>query len=139
MPEESSITELLQRWSTGDPLALEALIPRVHGELHALAHLYLQRESHEATAPTSLVHDLYLRLLEERKIDWENRHHLFGIAARILCQLLAARARMVPLTGPRTDPYVQSYRIRLLPKVVTRRIVPPDTDAERGMVARTYG
>jgi hypothetical protein len=46
---------------------------------------------------------------------------------------------MVPLTGPRTDPYVQSYRIRLLPKVVTRRIVPPDTDAERGMVARTYG
>ena len=68
MPEESSITELLQRWSTGDPLALEALIPRVHGELHALAHLYLQRESHEATAPTSLVHDLYLRLLEVRKI-----------------------------------------------------------------------
>jgi hypothetical protein len=63
MPEESSITELLQRWSTGDPLALEALIPRVHGE-----HLCLQRESHEATAPTSLVHDLYLRLLEERKI-----------------------------------------------------------------------
>jgi len=93
MPEESSITDLLHRWSTGDPLALEALIPRVHGELHALADLYLQRETHEATAPTSLVHDLYLRLLQEKKIDWENRHHFFGIAARILRQLLVARAR----------------------------------------------
>jgi len=93
IPEESSITDLLQRWSTGDPLALEALIPRVHGELHALADLYLQRETHEATAPTSLVHDLYLRLLQEKKIDWENRHHFFGIAARILRQLLVARAR----------------------------------------------
>jgi RNA polymerase sigma factor (TIGR02999 family) len=93
VPEESSITDLLQRWSTGDPLALEALIPRVHGELHALANHYLQREAHEATAPTSLVHDLYLRLLQEKKIDWENRHHFFGIAARILRQLLVARAR----------------------------------------------
>lgn len=93
VPEESSITDLLQRWSTGDPQALEALIPRVHGELHALADQYLQREAHEATAPTSLVHDLYLRLLQEKKIDWENRHHFFGIAARILRQLLVARAR----------------------------------------------
>lgn len=92
MPEESSITDLLHRWSTGDPLALETLIPRVHGELHALADLYLQRETHEATAPTSLVHDLYLRL-QEKKIDWENRHHFFGIAARILRQLLVARSR----------------------------------------------
>ena len=51
VPEESSITDLLQRWSTGDLLALEALIPLVHGELHTLADRYLQRESHEATAP----------------------------------------------------------------------------------------
>lgn len=93
MPEQDSITELLRRWSAGNPQALEALIPLVHRELHDLAGQYLSREAHESTAPTSLVHDLYLRLLQTKKIDWEDRHHFFGIAARILRQLLVARAR----------------------------------------------
>ncbi len=94
MPDEDSITELLRRWSAGNPHALEALIPLVHRELHDLAGQYLSREAHESTAPTSLVHDLYLRLLQTKKIDWEDRHHFFGIAARILRQLLVTRARM---------------------------------------------
>lgn len=93
MPDPESITELLRRWSAGNPHALEALIPLVHGELHDLAGQYLSREGYESTAPTSLVHDLYLRLLQTKKIDWEDRHHFFGIAARILRQLLVARAR----------------------------------------------
>jgi len=93
VPKEESITELLRRWSAGNPQALEALIPLVHRELHDLAGRYLRQEAFETTAPTSLVHDLYLRLLQAKKIDWENRHHFFGIAARILRQLLVARAR----------------------------------------------
>lgn len=93
MPDEGSITELLRRWSAGNPHALEALIPLVHRELRDLADQYLRREMFETTAPTSLVHDLYLRLLQTKKIDWENRHHFFGIAARTLRQLLVARAR----------------------------------------------
>lgn len=93
MPDEDSITELLRRWSAGNPHALEELIPLVHRELHQLADQYLRQEVHEATAPTSLVQDLYLRLLQAKRIDWENRHHFFGIAARILRQLLVARAR----------------------------------------------
>lgn len=93
LPDEASITELLRGWSAGNPHALEALIPLVHRELHDLAGHYLRQETWETTAPTSLVHDLYLRLLQSKKIDWENRHHFFGIAARILRQLLVARAR----------------------------------------------
>jgi RNA polymerase sigma factor (TIGR02999 family) len=93
LPEEDSITELLRRWSAGSPDALEALIPLVHRELHDLAGQYLRREAFESTAPTSLVHDLYLRLLQTKRIEWEDRHHFFGIAARILRQLLVARAR----------------------------------------------
>jgi RNA polymerase sigma factor (TIGR02999 family) len=93
LPEEDSITELLRRWSAGSPDALEALIPLVHRELHDLAGQYLRREAFESTAPTSLVHDLYLRLLQTKRIEWGDRHHFFGIAARILRQLLVARAR----------------------------------------------
>lgn len=93
MPEQDSITELLRSWSEGKPEALEALIPLVHRELHDLAGQHLRREAFEFTAPTSLVHDLYLRLLQAKRIEWEDRHHFFGIAARILRQLLVARAR----------------------------------------------
>ena len=91
MPE---VTELLQAWSHGEPGALDRLIPVVYGELRRLAHHYLQGERPGATLQsTALVHEAYLRLVKQDPLDWESRKHFFGVASRLIRQVLVDEAR----------------------------------------------
>jgi RNA polymerase sigma-70 factor (ECF subfamily) len=87
---------LLLAWNRGEPEALEALLPLVYDELRRLAARYLrgERDGHTLQA-TALVNEAYLRLIEVRQVQWQNRAHFFAMAARLMRRILvdAARAR----------------------------------------------
>ena len=88
------ITQLLANWGGGDPAAREELIPLVYQELRVLASSYLRRERSEHTLqPTALVHEAYLRLVDQQNVNWENRHHFFGAAAQAMRRILVDHAR----------------------------------------------
>ena len=93
MSSRRDITGLLVRWKDGDPSALDALMPLVYGELRTLARSHLRRERRNHTLqPTALVHELFLRLSADQPA-WQDRAHFFGIAARVMRQVLVAHAR----------------------------------------------
>jgi RNA polymerase sigma factor (TIGR02999 family) len=88
------VTELLLAWSNGDPDALAQLTPLVYGELRRRAAAALRRERQGYTLqPTELVHELYFRLVDQRRIVWRNRAQFFGVAAEMMRRLLVDRAR----------------------------------------------
>ena len=92
MPGE--ITILLNQWRDGDAAAYEALIPYVYPHLHDVAAGYLwQRPGSNTLQPTALVHELYLRLLQQRKADWKDRAHFYTFAAKMMRLILADHAR----------------------------------------------
>lgn len=96
MPDlpKGEVTALLQDWSGGDRQALERLMPLVYGELRRLAGSYLRSERPDHTLqPTALVHEAYLRLIDQRKVVWKNRAHFFGIAAQMMRRILVDHAR----------------------------------------------
>jgi len=96
MAESSSheVTQLLADWSSGNQAALEKLIPLVEAELHRLAHHYMNRERAGHTLQTTaLVDEAYLRLVGQKNIDWHDRAHFFGIAAKLMRQILVDYAR----------------------------------------------
>jgi len=85
---------LLVRWRSGDQQALDTLVPLVYDELRRLAHHYLREErSDHILQSTALVHEAYLRLAGQHPPEWQNRAHFFGIAARIMRQILVEHAR----------------------------------------------
>ena len=93
-PANGEVTALLRDWSGGDQRALERLLPLVYGELRKLAASYLRGERSDHTLqPTALVHEAYLRLVDQRGVDWRNRAHFFGIAARMMRRILVDHAR----------------------------------------------
>lgn len=93
-PSRQAITQLLLDWSGGNRQALDALMPLVAAELHRLARGYLHRESKGHTLqPTALVNELYLRLVDRRKVSWNNRAHFFGFAAQTMRRILVDHAR----------------------------------------------
>ena len=88
------ITRLLIAWSDGNPEAIEGLLPLVYAELRRLASSYLRREAIGHTLqPTELVHEAYLRLIDQRRVHWRNRAHFYGIAAQIMRRILVDHAR----------------------------------------------
>ena len=90
----SPITSLLVRWREGDRTALDHLIPLVYDELRSLARHYLRQERSDHTLQsTALVHEAYLRLAGENPPQWQNRTHFFGIAARLMREILVGHAR----------------------------------------------
>lgn len=91
---EGEVTQLLQRWRTGDPEALERLLPLVYSQLHAIAAGYMRRERADHTLqPTALVNEVYLRLLNQRTVTWDDRAHFFTFAARMMRNILRDHAR----------------------------------------------
>jgi len=93
-PPSTEVTALLARWSEGDSAALERLMPLVYDECRRIASLQLRRERPEHTLePTALVHELYLRLVDQSRTDWKNRAHFFGIAAQLMRRILVDHAR----------------------------------------------
>jgi RNA polymerase sigma factor (TIGR02999 family) len=88
------VTLLLQRWQKGDPEALGELIPLVYEQLHTIAQGYMRRERDDHTLqPTALVNEVYMRLLDQRKIAWNDRVHFFVFAARMMRNILKDHAR----------------------------------------------
>jgi RNA polymerase sigma-70 factor (ECF subfamily) len=96
MPQSpsQSVHDLLARWNAGDQQALEALVPLVYNELHALAHHYLRGErSGHTLQTTALIHEAYLRLVEQGPFNTENRTHFVAVAATLMRQVLVDYAR----------------------------------------------
>jgi RNA polymerase sigma factor (TIGR02999 family) len=88
------VSELLVRWKAGDPEALEALVPLVYKELRDIARRHLRRERPGHTLQSAaLVHEAYLRLLDQRPFDTENRAHFLAVASRLMRQILVDYAR----------------------------------------------
>jgi RNA polymerase sigma factor (TIGR02999 family) len=94
MSEQPDITQLLIEWNGGNQAALEKLMPLVYGELHRIARRHLRRESNTRTLQTTaLVHEAYLKLIDQTRINWQNRAQFFGIAAQIMRRILIDDAR----------------------------------------------
>src|SRR5438309_1674893 len=94
MTSDIDITALLVDWNNGDQSALEKLLPLVERELHRLAHSYMRREDPDhMLQTTALINETYLRLVDQRKVNWQNRAHFFGIAAQIMRRILLNYAR----------------------------------------------
>lgn len=88
------MTRLLAEWGKGNERAVAELIPLVYGELRQLAAAYLRGERQGHTLqPTALVHEAYLRLVDQSSPDWQSRSHFYGVAARVMRQILVDHAR----------------------------------------------
>src|SRR4029453_4553385 len=91
-PQE--VTQLLVDWGNGNQAALDRLMPLVYTELRQLAHRYMRRERPRHTMQTTaLIHEAYLRLVDQNQVRWQHQAHFFGIAARLMRQILIEHAR----------------------------------------------
>lgn len=91
----NDVTQMLFQLSSGDSAVLDELLPRIYAELRGLASNYLSREyrKNHTLQPTALVHEAYLRLVNQREARWESRAHFFGAAANVMRQILVDHAR----------------------------------------------
>jgi RNA polymerase sigma factor (TIGR02999 family) len=93
-PSAKDVTQLLVDWGKGDQAALDELLPLVYDELRRLAGRYMRRESQDHTLQASaLVNEAYLRLVDQKRVRWQNRAHFFGVAAQIMRRILVDHAR----------------------------------------------
>jgi RNA polymerase sigma factor (TIGR02999 family) len=93
-PPLQEVTQLLVDWGNGNQAALDQLIPLVYTELRQLARRYMSRKRPGHTMQTTaLIHEAYLRLVDQNQVRWENRAHFLGIAARLMRQILIEHAR----------------------------------------------
>jgi RNA polymerase sigma-70 factor (ECF subfamily) len=94
MSSSSEITDLLVCWSNGDRAALEQLLPLVEKELHRLAHHYMRGEYPDHTLQTTaLINETFIRLVDQNRVQWQNRAHFYGIAAQLMRRVLLNYAR----------------------------------------------
>jgi RNA polymerase sigma factor (TIGR02999 family) len=93
-PASGEVTQLLRAWSGGDKEALDRLAPLVYGELHRIAQRLMagERPNHTLQA-TALVNEAYLRLVDARQVNWQDRAHFFALSARAMRQILVDHAR----------------------------------------------
>jgi RNA polymerase sigma factor (TIGR02999 family) len=92
--DATNVTRLLRKWSDGDAAARDELVPIVYQTLHRLARHYLAGEQHAQTLPaTALVHEAYVRLVDQSLPDWRSRDHFYGVAAHLMRQVLVDHAR----------------------------------------------
>jgi len=94
MPQSSEITELLHRWTAGEKEVLDSLLPVVERELRAIARKALRSQRLGQTLQTTeLVNEAYLRLVDQTRVQWQNRAHFFAISAQIMRRVLLDQAR----------------------------------------------
>ncbi len=113
------ITELLVAWSGGDQEALDRLMPLVYDELHRQAARFLSRErSGHTLQPTALVNEVYLRLVDQSQVKWQNRAQFFGIAAQMMRRILVsnARARHAEKRGGREQCLTLNEEVAIFPQ-----------------------
>jgi RNA polymerase sigma-70 factor, ECF subfamily len=90
----AELTLLLRQWQQGDRDALDRLVPLVYDELHLIASRHMAQEWRRQTLQTSgLVNEAYMKLVEQRAVDWQNRAHFFAIASRVMRRILLDDAR----------------------------------------------
>lgn len=88
------ISQLLHAWSDGNREALDALLPLVYDELRRQAHRFLRRERQNHTLQTTaLIHEAYLKLIEQNRVNWQNRAHFFAISANLMRRILVNYAK----------------------------------------------
>jgi RNA polymerase sigma factor (TIGR02999 family) len=93
-PQSHEVTQLLQAWSAGDEEALQKLTPFVYQELHRAARRYMAGERLEHTLQaTALINEVYLRLIDAKRMDWQNRAHFFAVCAQLMRRILTDFAR----------------------------------------------
>jgi RNA polymerase sigma factor (TIGR02999 family) len=93
-PSSSNVTQMLQKWGNGDREAFDKLLPIVYEELRRQAARYLRRERPGHTLQTTaLIHEAYLRLIDQRSVRWQNRAHFFAISAQLMRRILVDHAR----------------------------------------------
>lgn len=94
MAEPECVTQLLLDWNNGDPTALNRLMPLVETELRRVAHSRMRNEGVDHTLQTTaLVNEVYLKLVDQRKTDWKDRAHFYGVAAKVMRRILVDYAR----------------------------------------------
>ena len=94
MVSKPDVTAILTRWGRGNPSAINELLPLVYAELRRIAARQLRSERVGHTLqPTALVHEVYLRLVDQRNVDWRGRAHFFGVAAQVMRRILVDHAR----------------------------------------------
>ena len=90
----SEVTQLLRDWSAGNEKARDELVGLVYAPLRDIAQRHLQRERGDHTLqPTALVNELYLRLVDQRRVEWNDRAHFFAVAAQVMRRILVDHAR----------------------------------------------
>jgi RNA polymerase sigma-70 factor, ECF subfamily len=95
MSSQHELTQLLLDWSAGNKDALDRLMPLIYDELHRLAQRYMRRERLDHTLQTSaLLNEAYLRLIDQKRVSWQNRAHFFAIAAGMMRRILVDHSRM---------------------------------------------
>jgi len=102
MPADKDITQLLHQLSDGNANAVDALMPLVYDELHAMADRQMRRERANHTLnSTALVHEAYLKLVDQNRVNWQNRAHFFAIAAQAMRRILInyAQSRLAQKRG----------------------------------------
>ncbi len=93
-PNVNDVSVLLRAWSDGDRDALEKLTPIVYGELHRLARRYMKRERRgHSLQTTALVNEAYMRLVDYKRMQWQNRAHFFAASAQLMRRILVEHAR----------------------------------------------
>ena len=93
-PSREDVTQLLLAYGQGDRRALDRLLPMVYSELHRIAARQMRHERADHTLnATALVHEVYLKLMDQNRVSWQNRAHFFAIAARAMRQVLISYAR----------------------------------------------
>ena len=94
LSRSAAITELLRAWSGGDGAALDRLADEVYNELRRMARRYMKNERQANTLQTTaLVHEVYLRLVDVTKVEWQERAQFFGMAAQMMRRILVDAAR----------------------------------------------
>jgi len=93
LPDKIAVTQLLNRWQSGEEEALEGLLPTLYAELQRLARAQVRRDFNATIQPTELVSEAYLRLIDANRIEFASRAHFFSIAARVMRQVLVDRFR----------------------------------------------
>jgi len=117
MPTQN-ITQLLEKWGNGNKEVLDELLPIVYDELRRQAARYLRRERVGHTLQTTaLIHEAYIRLVDQRNVRWQNRAHFFGIASQLMRRILVDHAR----TKKRVKRGGSDVRVSLAEAIVTTK------------------
>lgn len=141
-----TITALLEDWQRGDDDALERLMPLVYSEMRRIArsHLGSERPAH-TLEPTALVHEAYLRLVDQQRVDWQGRVHFYSLASRMMRRILVdhARRQQAVKRSPKEPVRATALRHRaeevLAVDVALHRLAALDERLARVVEMRFYG